>query len=212
MSKTKKSMTKSAAKSAAKGAAKRAAKRAVAVLACVSACSVGTLSGCSTSDVLKDRFTEKTSRERMEQSENLLKEADHHYRTGNLDEAEALYLELLNKSEKNPEALYRLGNIAFKRADYRAASQYFAEAIESLPRNAKAHYNLAVTYLTLSEQHFKYYTATVPESTDIEKVSNILKDIYEFASGKGGSRQQQTTGGGGGDSVMDALESLADQF
>ncbi len=174
------------------------------------------LSGCST--LSKDRFGKESSRELMEKASSALEEADRHYRAGNLDTAEALYLDIVKEDQNSADALYRLGNISFKRGDYQAASGYFSRSIDSLPRNAKAHYNLAVTYLTLAEQHFKYYAATVPEGTGIENVSDILADIYEFASFRGKDGQSQQQGGTGGssngsaDGALDALESLADEF
>lgn len=182
------------------------------------------LSGCST--LTKDRFGKETSREKMEKTSTKIAEASNQYRSGNLDGAEALYLDIIKDDPKNAEAFYRLGNIAFKRGQYQAASGYFARAIDNLPRNAKAHYNLAVTYLTLAEQHFKYYTATAPENTDVANVSDILRDIFEFATfGQAGGQQQRSApapdykpSSGGvpsssfGDGTLDALEALADEF
>lgn len=147
------------------------------------------VSGCST-PVLKDRFDDNSKpakpaklQEELETLQNLQAKADNLYKSGNFNLAEQQYMEVLQADAKNAAALYRLGNIAFKRGDLVKAADYFSRTVELAPRNQKAHYNLAITHLTLSEQHFKYYSSMVDEDVDLTKVSQILRNIYEFAVG-----------------------------
>lgn len=134
-------------------------------------------------------------------------EADRAYKAGELARADDIYTAIVQEDERIADAYYRLGNIGFKTGDYAKASENFSKAVELMPRNAKAHYNLAVTYLTLSEQHFKFYTATAPEGADLKRVSTVLKNIYDFANYSPSGRGNNNNRGS-----QDALDSLADQF
>ncbi len=110
--------------------------------------------------------------------------ADQYYRNGELSLAEKAYLEALGLDDSQPIIYYRLGNISFRKKQYQQASHYFMKSLELSPRNAKAHYNLAVTFLSLSEQYFKYYSATLPPDANTSRVTRLLGHIDEFASQK----------------------------
>lgn len=197
------------------------------------------IGGCSTS-LLKDRFSGNQETGKTETNAQLQTEANRLYKAGDLDSAEQKYLELIKINAKDSHALYRLGNIAFKRGRLKEAVEFFSQTIEVSPRSQKAQYNLAITYLTLSEQHFKFFSSMVDGNTDLTKVSQILKDIYEFSSAgpvnsqavrsvkAGDSRSQSRTGSQSRSikkqnvpsatessddrELMNALDSLVDQF
>ncbi len=114
----------------------------------------------------------------------LLTEADDFYRAGNLPAAEDKYLAVIELDAKQSRALYRLGNIAFKLAQYEKARDYFARTVNADPGNSKAHYNLAVTNITLAQEHFKAYVAGEPDNIHRPQIESLMRHIDEFAQDK----------------------------
>jgi tetratricopeptide (TPR) repeat protein len=108
--------------------------------------------------------------------------ADQFYQSGDYVKAEEAYQQLLKIDPKQPAAYYRLGNIAFRNKEFKRASYYFNKSLELMPRNEKAQYNLAVTFLSLAEQHFKYYTAMLPQDADVSRITHILSAIDDFSA------------------------------
>lgn len=109
--------------------------------------------------------------------------ADQHYQNQEFAQAAKLYKELLAVDANQPRVYYRLGNIAFREKQLRLANYYFQKSLELEPTNNKAHYNLAVTNLSIAERHFKFYTATLPADSDVSRMTQILSAIDQF-SGK----------------------------
>ncbi len=107
--------------------------------------------------------------------------ANQFYQNGDFIKAEEAYLKLLKIDPKQPAAYYRLGNIAYRNQQFKRASFYFNKSLELMPRNEKAQYNLAVTFLSLAEQHFNYYTAMLPPDADISRITQILTAIDSFS-------------------------------
>ncbi len=107
--------------------------------------------------------------------------ANQFYQNGDFIKAEEAYLQLLKIDPKQPAAYYRLGNIAYRNQQFKRASFYFNKSLELMPRNEKAQYNLAVTFLSLAEQHFNYYTAMLPPDADISRITQILTAIDSFS-------------------------------
>jgi len=68
----------------------------------------------------------------------LLADAYLAYRSGRLEEAQQLYLEMLQKDAHNPDVLLGLATIAEQRGENRAAAQYFGRVLALDPRNAAA--------------------------------------------------------------------------
>lgn len=104
------------------------------------------------------------------------------YGEGNLDEAEARFNAMLELKPEDDSALFRLGNIAFRRGKFAEAAGYFERAVKSNPRHQKAHYNLASIRLMQAENHFKYYAALAGKDTDLVKVTELLGSIDRFAN------------------------------
>ena len=104
------------------------------------------------------------------------------YKSGQLDEAGAEFLAMLELKPDEPEALYRLGTISFKQRKFDESAHYFESVIQAEPKHYKAHYNLASIRLMQAENHFKYYAALVDPDTDLEKVSRLMADLDRFNS------------------------------
>src|SRR5579863_128437 len=75
--------------------------------------------------------------------DGLLAQAVAAHRQGKLDEAEALYREILSVSPAHFDALHMLGVLYAQRRDYPAAIALIAQATAIRPDNATAHCNLA---------------------------------------------------------------------
>jgi tetratricopeptide (TPR) repeat protein len=75
--------------------------------------------------------------------DGLLAQAVAAHRQGRLDEAEALYREILSVSPAHFDALHMLGVLHAQRRDYPAAIALIAQATAIRPDNATAHCNLA---------------------------------------------------------------------
>jgi len=114
----------------------------------------------------------------------LLNEADDFYRAGNLPAAEDKYLAVIELDAKQPRALYRLGNITFKQAQYEKARDYFSRTVDADPGNSKAHYNLAVTHITLAQEDFKAYIAGEPNNAHRPQIETLMHHIDEFGQDK----------------------------
>ena len=111
-----------------------------------------------------------------------IKVAEQLYSDGNFDAAEKLFLEIEKVGFSNPQVLYRLGNIYYRKGDVGKAAGYFESVIKIDPRNPKAHFNLATIRLMQAEDHFKYYIATVDPKTEIDRLSTLIGAIEEYAS------------------------------
>lgn len=110
-------------------------------------------------------------------------QGEKHYANGDLEAAESEYKAMLELKAEEENALYRLGNIAFRQGEYAKSADFFERVVASNPRNGKAHYNLASIRLMQAESHFKYFAATSDGKVDLEKVSKLLGHIDEFAVG-----------------------------
>ncbi len=141
------------------------------------------LAGCSFLPFSRSKEASPESPYVQSKVNSLLETADEAYRLGNLTVAEDQYLGVLERNANQPRALYRLGNIAFKAAQYEKARDYFSRAINADPANSKAHYNLAVTQITLAQEHFKAYVSSEPDNANRDKIELLLRQIDGFAQG-----------------------------
>ena len=127
---------------------------------------------------------EKSNQEMRELSNKLKAHYDQgekFYSEGDFAAAEAEFNAMLDLKSEEEHALYKLGAIAYKKAEFAASANYFERAIAANPRNPKAHYNLASIRLMQAENHFKYYAALADRKADLEKISDLLGHIDEFA-------------------------------
>lgn len=83
--------------------------------------------------------------------EPLLKDAYLAYRSGKLDEAQQLYLNMLRKDAQNPDALLGLASIAQQRDENQMAAQYYTRVLALDPRNAPA--NAGMSALSANDEN-----------------------------------------------------------
>lgn len=147
------------------------------------------LSGCSSLGASsQDKEVTQAQKVRAErealisQLKTHYEQAEKHYANGELDAAEGEYQAMLALRSEEENALYRLGNIAFRKGEYEKSAGFFERVIAVNPRNGKAHYNLASIRLMQAERHFKYFAATADGKADLQKVSTLLGHIDEFAA------------------------------
>jgi len=76
--------------------------------------------------------------QRTETIDPLLRNAYLAYRSGNQDESQRLYLEMIRKDANNADALLGLAAIAQQRGDNLLAAQYYSRVLTLDPRNAVA--------------------------------------------------------------------------
>ncbi len=114
--------------------------------------------------------------------ENKMNAAEQSYSSGNFESAEKLFEEANKLNPNNVQVIYRLGTISYRKGDTAKAAKYFDDVIKIDPRNSKAHFNLATIRLMQAESHFKYYIATVDPKADIERLSELIGAIEEYAS------------------------------
>lgn len=69
-----------------------------------------------------------------------------YHRAGKLDEAEALFQELLQKSPNDADLRYRLGKVYLDKGDLNSAGSTFRQVLQLDPNNAAAHNGLANLY------------------------------------------------------------------
>ncbi|GGX08886.1 tetratricopeptide repeat protein [Undibacterium macrobrachii] len=76
----------------------------------------------------------------------LLQQAIIKHQQGFLQQAEDLYVQVLQIDAQQFDALHMIGLIAKQRGDTQTALNFFAKAIQSNPRDAKVHCNLGATF------------------------------------------------------------------
>ncbi|MES2664146.1 MAG: tetratricopeptide repeat protein [Pseudomonadota bacterium] len=109
-------------------------------------------------------------------------EAANFYQAGNYVQARAHYENILSAQPKNTEVAYRLGNIAFREGRWQDAQNFYQQVIAQDPNHSRAQYNLAMTHLSLSEQHLKYYAATAAPDADLTLVNKLMAFLSSLSS------------------------------
>ena len=72
--------------------------------------------------------------------------------TGQLEEAERWYKQVLEKAPKEEEARFRLGYLRLQREDYRGAAEAFEGCLKYRPQWPEAYANLALAYSGMGER------------------------------------------------------------
>jgi len=72
--------------------------------------------------------------------------------SGQLDEAERHYRQVLDRAPKEEEARFRMGFLRLQREDYRGAAEAFEGCLKYRPSWPEAHANLALAYAGLGER------------------------------------------------------------
>lgn len=122
----------------------------------------------------------------MPPSSALLATAVAHHRAGRLEEAAALYEQVLGEEPRQPDALHLLGQIALHRHDPARAETLFAQALTVLPQVAPLHlqHGLALRALRRPEDALAAFRrATALDSNLAEaqhQAGNVLKTLGRF--------------------------------
>ncbi|HET7833318.1 MAG TPA: tetratricopeptide repeat protein [Gallionella sp.] len=98
--------------------------------------------------------------------EPLLQEAYSAYRSGELEQAQRLYLGVVRKDVHNSDALLGLAAVALQHGDNFSAAQYYSRVLEADPRNSAANAGLAALSADdgANESHLKILLHDQPNS------------------------------------------------
>jgi len=91
-----------------------------------------------------------------------LKRGDQAYREARLDDAEAVYLKVLDKHPTLGGVWFRMGNIYLRQMQYDAAIHSYEQAIRFEPADSRAWYNLSLVRLKQSLQTLEYAASRLP--------------------------------------------------
>lgn len=99
---------------------------------------------------------------------------------GKLDEAEAVYNEILLEQPRHPAALHLLGCVAIERKDYARARELIEQALKERPSNPYFHHNIAFIHGALgnfedAEQHYRKAVELKPDYA--EAYSNLAGSV-----------------------------------
>lgn len=117
----------------------------------------------------------------------LLDDAYLAYRNGKPDEAQQLYLAMLNKDAGNMDALLGLAAIAQRRGENRMAAQYYARVLALDPRNAFAHAGMSA--LTTDENNESRLKTLLREQGNSAALHFALGNLYAEQSRWGEAQQ-----------------------
>jgi tetratricopeptide (TPR) repeat protein len=109
------------------------------------------------------------------------------YRSGNLDQAQQLYLRALNLDSNNSDALLGLAAIAQRRGEDKMAAHYYAQVMALDPRNAVA--NAGMSALTTSDNRESRLKTLLNEQQDSASLHFALGNYYAEQSRWGEAQQ-----------------------
>ncbi len=98
------------------------------------------------------------------------------YRSGKLDEAQPLYLQMLDKDPRNIDALLGLAAIAQQRDEDLPAAQYYSRVLALDPRNAAA--NAGMSALTTNDNSESRLKTLLREQKDSAALHFALGNLY----------------------------------
>lgn len=109
------------------------------------------------------------------------------YRSGNLDQAQQLYLRALNLDSSNSDALLGLAAIAQRRGEDKMAAHYYAKVMALDPRNAVA--NAGMSALTADDNRESRLKTLLNEQHDSSALHFALGNYYAEQSRWGEAQQ-----------------------
>jgi tetratricopeptide (TPR) repeat protein len=104
------------------------------------------------------------------------------HRAGRLNEAEALYRQILQSDPEQPDALHLLGIIALQTGHNDTAVDYLRKAVDRRPQVADYHYNLGLAFAGLEKPaeaagHFRQAIALKPDFAEAyNNLGNALRE------------------------------------
>ena len=103
------------------------------------------------------------------------------HQEGNLDEAESVYREILQREPGNADVLHFLGILLFQKKDYNAALDSIRKSIQINPRNEDAYYNLAGILQDIGEldEAMMYYQKVIEINPDFADAYNSLGAVLQ---------------------------------
>ncbi|MEW6002783.1 MAG: tetratricopeptide repeat protein [Nitrospirota bacterium] len=114
-------------------------------------------------------------------SETSLQAALEQHQAGNLDEAEPIYREILQREPGNADVLHFLGILLFQKKDFDAAVDSIKKSIEINPGNENAYYNLAGILQDIGEldEAITYYQKVIEMNPGLADAYNSLGAVLQ---------------------------------
>jgi len=82
----------------------------------------------------------------------LVENAIHHHRKGDIQQAKTIYKRILSEEPDQPDALHGLGMIAYQLKEYDSAINLTEKAIRNRPSIPQFHYNLGIIFIAIKNQ------------------------------------------------------------
>ncbi|MCL2913868.1 tetratricopeptide repeat protein [Shewanella corallii] len=115
-------------------------------------------------------------------------QAEQAYRRAMLDQAESLYLEVLNSVPNYAPAWFRLGNIYTRTGRQEAAIAAYQRCLELEPNNQKAWYNMSLVRLKQSTQLLQEASGRGDQKSAVhQQIEALLSELTQLQSATRGS-------------------------
>ena len=110
-----------------------------------------------------------------------IQEASRLEKAGNLEQAEALYLDILEKVPDHAKALFQLGVLCKRRGDYKVALDYFTQATDMQTTAAAAYVESGRIFEILNEHEDAIYAyeMAIHHREDYSDAYSLLVDLYK---------------------------------
>jgi len=122
-----------------------------------------------------DLLEEDKKQNAIASKEEMLEKADSLLKANNLDQAEDLYIKVLKDNPKNAKSYKGLGQICFKKKDYKDALEIFQKLVEISSKDSSAYCNLGMCYF--KKKDFKKAIESYKKAIKIEKKAFYLKNL-----------------------------------
>ncbi len=116
------------------------------------------------------------------------------HRSGQLDKAKIIYLDLLKKDQNNPSLLQLLGTIYLQNKDYELSEKYFLQSLNNDPKNPGTLNNLGILkkHTNNLEKSIEYFEINIKKNNFLNSwvnKSNILLETDRNTEGLDFSRE-----------------------
>lgn len=122
-----------------------------------------------------------SSNANLSKADRWFQQAFQAHQAGRLEEAEELYLRVLQKTPKDMESLYLLGTLKSQLSKFEEAKKYLKRALELQPSHPEALNNLGLTYRgqRRSEEAVDYYRKAIAARPDFADAHSNLASTLE---------------------------------